>query len=154
MPSSAPSPSLPEIDSLVPHRGRMRLLDAIVEAAPGRAVTRATVTDGWPLYAAGRVRPLVLVELVAQSAAVSFGMDRLASGGPAGDKSGFLVGIREARFFIESLVPGDTVVTRVRDGFAMQAYREIIGTAHLGGRLAAEVTLQVIQAGGEKDILP
>jgi predicted hotdog family 3-hydroxylacyl-ACP dehydratase len=130
----------------------MLLVEAIVEAEPGRAVTRATVNDRWPLYVAGRVRPLVLVELVAQSAAVSFGMDRLASGGPAGEKSGFLVGIREARFFIEALAVGDTVVTRVRDGFVMQAYREIIGTAHLGRHLAAEVTLQVIQTGDPEDI--
>ncbi len=144
----------PDIQDLVPHRGRMRLLDAIVEAEPGRAVTRATVTDRWPLYAAGRVRPLVLVELVAQSAAVSFGMDRLASGEAPGEKSGFLVGLREARFFIDFLVPGDTVIVRVHDGFKMRDYREIIGTAHRNGRLASEMTLQVVQAGGEKDILP
>jgi predicted hotdog family 3-hydroxylacyl-ACP dehydratase len=147
-------PPTPDIEALVPHRGRMLLVDTIVSAEPGRAVTRATVASHWPLYAAGRVGSLVLIELVAQSAAVSFGMDRLASGDPPGDKFGYLVGIGEARFFIDALVPGDTVVTRVRDGFVMEAYREIIGTAHLGRRLAAEVTLQVLQAAGGKERLP
>ena len=146
-----PLQSPPDLDALLPQRGRMRLVEAVVEAAPGMAVTRSRASGDWPLCRNGRVDPLVMIELVAQSAAVSFGMDRLTSGGPVGDKFGFLVGIREARFFIDALAPGDLLVTRVQDGFVLEDYREIVGTVHRGQHLAAEITLQVVQAAPAKE---
>ena len=132
----------------------MLLLDSIVDTGPGWAQTCSRVSGDWPLCRQGCIDPLVMIELVAQSAAVSLGTERLASQGPVDNTFGFLVGIREARFHIESLAPGDTLTTRVQDGFVLEDYREIVGTVHRSRCIAAEITLQVIQAASAKEDLP
>ncbi len=37
-----------DIEELIPHRGRMKLVDEIVEADDKLAVTLSRVTDRWP----------------------------------------------------------------------------------------------------------
>jgi predicted hotdog family 3-hydroxylacyl-ACP dehydratase len=143
-----------DLDAILPHRGPMRLLEAVVDGAPGWAVTRARASERWPLCRQDRIDPLVMIELVAQSAAVSLGMSRQAAGTAGGDRFGFLVGIREACFFVAALRPGDTLITRVEDGFVLENYREIAGTVHRGRHLAARIALQVVQAAAAKDVLP
>ena len=53
------------IDELLPHRDRMRLVDEVIEVNEKKAVTRSKVTENWPLFEDDSVNPIVLIELVA-----------------------------------------------------------------------------------------
>ena len=59
-----------DIESLIPHRDRMRLIDGVIAVDEERAVTIAHADETWPLYRDGSVDVLVAIELVAQSAAL------------------------------------------------------------------------------------
>ncbi len=140
------------IDDLLPHRDRMRLVDEIIEADTRIAVTGAVVAETWPLVGEAGVSAIVIVELVAQSAGISNGLDRFRTNGPDADKKGWLVGIKEARFFRDAVPLGARIVTRAENRFAFEGYREIWGTARVGEEVIGEVVLQVVQA--EADSAP
>ena len=85
-----------DIEAMIPHRDRMRLIDAVIAVDDLRAVTAATATEDWPLYRDGFVDALVTIELVAQTAALLEGWKRLRTG--RGSATGWLVGIKSADF--------------------------------------------------------
>ncbi len=91
------------IEDLLPQRDRMLLIDEIIAVDDERAVTAATVTDQWPFYDANGVNPIVLIELVAQTAGVSNGWFRIKQRGKDSEKKGWLVGIKQSRFFVEAI---------------------------------------------------
>jgi predicted hotdog family 3-hydroxylacyl-ACP dehydratase len=142
----------PAIEALIPHRGAMRLIETIVETGPDVAVTAATARPSWPLCDAAGVSPLVTIELAAQTAAVSIGWQQWHSGaGTAG--RGWLVGIREALFFMPSVPLGARILTRSRVQLRMEGYTEVVCTASVDGRPVGQVMLQVMRA-AEGDAQP
>ncbi|MDO9228047.1 MAG: hypothetical protein Q7U03_00635 [Syntrophales bacterium] len=98
-----------EIEALIPHRDRMRLIGEIMAVDDDRAVTLSAVTEEWPLYRDGSVDALVTIELVAQTAALMEGWTRLKSG--RGGTSGWLVGIKTADFRLLHLCRSKPTVT-------------------------------------------
>ncbi len=60
---------LPAIESLLPHRGPMRLLDAVVAWRPDGVVCRAEVRPDNPFLWDGRLEGVAHMELIAQAAA-------------------------------------------------------------------------------------
>ncbi len=44
------------VEDIIPHRGRMKLIDEILGYDGTTAETRATVTENWPLVENGRKR--------------------------------------------------------------------------------------------------
>ena len=59
-----------DIEKLIPHRRPMRIVEEIVTVSDQAIETVATVRESWPTAHGGEVRTLVLVELIAQTAAV------------------------------------------------------------------------------------
>ena len=59
-----------DIETMIPHRGRMRLIEKVVAVDNQKALTAATTSEDWPLYRDGSVDVLVTIELVAQTAAL------------------------------------------------------------------------------------
>jgi predicted hotdog family 3-hydroxylacyl-ACP dehydratase len=135
----------PDIDALLPHRGSMKLIETILTADDQGAVTAAMVAEHWPLREDDGISPLVLVELAAQTAAVGLGWKRRRDG-QLDSGSGWLVGIREADFFLTRLPFGATVITRSRNDFTLDNYTEVACTATVGERSAAAIRLQVLRA--------
>jgi len=133
------------IEDLIPHRGGMKLIDEIIEVDENRAVTRAVVTEEWPLFDGKSVNPIVLVELVAQTAGVSNGWDRIKRLGIDSEKKGWLVGIKESRFFIEAIPLHAQIITRCEEQFKYDSYREMLGITRIGADIVGEVSLQVFQ---------
>ena len=88
------------IEDLLPHRGRMLLIDEIIEVDDKKAVTGATVTELWPLFDGKAVSSLILIELVAQTAGIVNGWVRIEKKGKNSKKEGWLVGIKQSRFFL------------------------------------------------------
>ncbi len=135
-----------DLKTLVPHRGAMLLLSEIISFDEGQAATRAVVTETWPLTTAAGADPLVLIELVAQTAAVNNGYEIIRQQGPERDHRGWIVGIKSARLLVDRIALGTTLTIASRNQFAYENFREIAGTVKIENEVVAEVTLQLMQA--------
>jgi predicted hotdog family 3-hydroxylacyl-ACP dehydratase len=132
-----------EIEALIPHRDRMRLIGEVMAVDDDRAVTLSTVTEDWPLYRGGSVDALVTIELVAQTAALLEGWKRLQSGRKGA--SGWLVGIKTADFHLSRIPLHATLITEVRRDYAMESYAVFAGTVRMGAEVAAVVSIQAFR---------
>jgi predicted hotdog family 3-hydroxylacyl-ACP dehydratase len=133
------------IEDLIPHRGGMKLIDEIIEVDENKAVTRAVVAEAWPLFDGKAVNPMVLIELVAQTAGVCNGFERIKTLGMDSEKKGWLVGIKKSSFFIDSIPLNTQIITSCKDIFKYEKYREILGVSRIGQDIVGEVSLQVFQ---------
>lgn len=135
-----------DLETLVPHRGGMLLVSEIVSFDDQGAVTRAVVNAGWPLTGPAGAAPLVLIELVAQTAAVNNGWEIIQRQGPERDHRGWIVGIKRARLLVDRIGLGTILTIASRNQFAYENFREIEGTVKIEKEVVAEVTLQLMQA--------
>lgn len=122
----------------------MLLIDTIVSMDHEAAVTRATIRDIWPTSDGQVVSALLVVELVAQTAGLVGGDQRLATADAL--KKGWLVGIKALDLQTETLPVGDTVVVTARNRFEFEGLKEVEGQVRIGDQVAGRVTLQVMQA--------
>jgi predicted hotdog family 3-hydroxylacyl-ACP dehydratase len=134
------------ITDLLPHRGRMLLIDEIVALDLEAAVSRSRVAQTWPLFNGTGVPAFVVIELVAQTCGLCNGLQRVLEQGEDSIKKGFLVGIKTAGFHMDTLLLGTDILTEARNRFKFEGFREIEGISRIGGRIVGEVTLQVVQA--------
>jgi predicted hotdog family 3-hydroxylacyl-ACP dehydratase len=133
------------LEDILPHRGDMLLLSEVLEADCDYAVTTAVIRSSMPLADTDGVRPLLMVELAAQTAGVCNGLDRIRAHGIESDKKGWLVGIKRATFHVDCLPLGKTVVTRSENSHVYDKLREVSSLLHMDGVLIGEVTLQLYQ---------
>ena len=133
------------IEDLIPHRGRMKFVDHIIEVDETTAVTESTVTDQWPLVQNNFVNPLVLIEVVAQTSAVSIGWKQLKEDGNNAGGKGWLVGIKAADFFIDRIPLNISIRTCTKINFSLDNYTEILGISKIGSDLVSEIVLQVLR---------
>ena len=133
------------IEDLLPHRDRMLLIDEIIEVDDEKAVTGATVTDQWPFFDGKVVNSLVLIELVAQTAGINNGWVRIKKRGKNSEKMGWLVGIKQSRFFIDAVSLNARIITLSENQFEYESYKEILGITKIGPDIIGEITLQLIQ---------
>ena len=136
-----------EIEDLIPHRQRLKLIDTIISVDQEHAAARATVKKSWPLLSGDDVNPLVLIELAAQTAGVCIGWtEKMKPNGPQGEARGWLVGIKKAHFYIEKIPLGTGITTRSDIHLIIDNYKEIAASITIGDKLAAEINLQILQA--------
>ncbi len=141
-----PASHTPIAETLIPHRGRMLLVDEIVHLDDDQATVRSVASERWPLCAGETVNPLIMIELIAQTAGIHNGLRRLKTRGAGGETRGWLVGIKKARFHVAGIAVGAAVTTTTRTTLAFEGLREITGTATIHGQPAADVVLQVVEA--------
>lgn len=134
------------VESLLPHRGRMLLVEEILALTDEQATTLCVARNDWPLYKDGIVNPLILVELVAQTAGVHNSLKRVEERGQGEPTRGWLVGVKSARFHVAAIAPGVTITTTTTNAFVFENLREIRGTAFIAGQPAADVVLQIVEA--------
>ena len=134
------------IERLVPHRDRMRLIDAIIAVDQNEAITQSVVKKDWPLTVGGRVNTLVLIELVAQSASVHIGWRELQENHDQACGRGWLVGIKSARFDMTAIPVESCIVTVVKPEYHFENYTGIYGLAHIDQQSVGEVRLQVMRS--------
>ena len=132
-----------EIEELIPHRGRMRLIGEVVNVDDDAAVTSSVVTEEWPLYRDGSVDVLATIELVAQTAALMEGWKRLQTGRKGAE--GWLVGIKTADFRLPRIPLHATLITEVRKDYAMESYAVFAGTVCVGTEEVAVVSIQAFR---------
>ena len=114
-----------DIEQLIPHRLPMRLVESIASVDDATVVTRARVSDTWPTVRDGRAQTLILIELIAQTAAVLQGW-RERSEGKAGT-GGLLVGIPEAKPQTTTIPVGTHLVCTVHISHGAQNYLAFTG---------------------------
>ena len=134
-----------DIEALIPHRDRMRLIGEALAVDDDKAVTSSTVTEDWPLYHDGAVDALVTIELVAQTAALIEGWKRQQSG--RGGTKGWLVGIKGADFRLPRIPLSAILLTEVRRDYAVDGYGVFEGTVRLGTEVLAAISVQAFRPG-------
>jgi len=134
-----------DIETLLPHRDGMKLVDNVVKVDEQMAVTESTVTNSWPLLENNAVGCLVLIELVAQTSAVCIGWKELKDGRDNVGGKGWLVGIKSASFFTGGIPVNTQIMTQTRINFTMDNYTEIQGESKAGNVVLGKIILQVLK---------
>jgi predicted hotdog family 3-hydroxylacyl-ACP dehydratase len=132
-----------DIETLIPHRNRMKLIDEIVEYGDDRCVTASVVTGEWPLVRDGGVNPIIIIELAAQTAGVSIGLKQKNAGKPMGEKQGWLVGVKSAEFFMDAIPVNEKIVTEIHAPKSGVSFVEVTGTSRVGQYIVGEVVVQI-----------
>ena len=133
-------------ETILPHRGRMLLIDEILELDDDGAATRSVVTERWPFFNGRDVNTIVLIELVAQTAGVHNGWIRDKLHGPAADKKGWIVGIRQARLMVNAIPLGTELITRAKNQMEFEGFRDIYGTVAMETQIVAEIAIQLLRS--------
>lgn len=125
----------------------MLLIDRVVSAGEGYAVSETVVKESFPTAGDSGVSPLVLIELAAQTAGICNSLGRIQKEGRGTQTKGWLVGVKRAGFFVEDVIPfGSLLVARSENRHEFDLLREVYCEVHRNGTLVGEITLQLIQA--------
>jgi len=127
---------------LIPHRDRMKLINEVLDVNADKAVTSAIVTDRWPLCHESFVDPIVLIEIVAQTAAVHISWKR---GQDKGMGRGLLVGIKRADFFLDRIPLHTVLITTVKILSGAHNYNVVEGTVMAGTDILGQIEIQVFR---------
>jgi predicted hotdog family 3-hydroxylacyl-ACP dehydratase len=114
-----------DIEQLIPHRLPMRLVETVASVDHESIRTNAVVRESWPTAQGGHARTLMLIELIAQSAAVLQGW-RERHENKAGI-GGLLVGIPEVKPQTSTIPVGTHLVCSVRVSHGAQNYLAFTG---------------------------
>lgn len=135
-----------DIEELIPHRGRMRLVQTLTHAAEGELSARSEVLASWPLCDGERVPALVLVELIAQAAATLIGWERRGAERMGG--RGLLVGVRKAALHVDEVAVGEALEVDVRTVRKVEAYAVFDGVVRSRSAAIVEATIQAFRPEG------
>ncbi len=143
---------IPPIAQLVPHAGRMVLLDRVLAIADESIHCELVIHPDSLFCEAGRVGAWIGIEYMAQAIAAFAGWHVRAHGEPV--KPGFLLGTRRYRCHRAWFLAGDVLAieaTRVLQAPSGLAAFEC--RISVGGALCAEATLSVYQPESVQDLL-
>lgn len=131
-----------DIESLIPHRKKIRIIDEVLDVQENSAVSSTVVNSDWPLFDGEAVNALILIEAMAQTAALIEGVKRKKRG-DSGVK-GWLVGIKSAEFMEETIPVNTHLVVRLESTNAFDNYGVVEGTVQSGEKILATATLQAL----------
>jgi predicted hotdog family 3-hydroxylacyl-ACP dehydratase len=131
------------IEELIPHREPIRIISEVIEIADDFAITAAVVNPNWPLFDGNGVNSLVLIEAIAQTAALVEGYKKKKQG-KLGVK-GWLVGIKNAEFKQAKIPVNTRVVVSVKSMYSFDNYGVIEGTVKCGEDVLVVAVLQALR---------
>jgi predicted hotdog family 3-hydroxylacyl-ACP dehydratase len=132
-----------DVESLIPHREPIKIISEVLEIQEDFAIATAIVNPSWPLFDGNAVDSLVLIEAVAQTAAIVEGYKRKQQG-KTGVK-GWLVGVKNAEFKMLK-IPIDTQLTIfVNSKYSFDNYGVVQGTIKNGDDVLAIIILQALR---------
>lgn len=146
-----------DVARLLPHRYPFAMIDRVTALVPGvsaQAIKNISASDGVLAgHFPGRmIYPGVLiVECIAQLAAVVYGTGQVQASGAAGepvvdvaDRVGYLAEIKQAKF-LRPVVPGDQVLLQAHSGARLGSLISVTGQASVGSSLVMTVRLTVTE---------
>lgn len=134
-----------DLDRLIPHRGRMSLLDEVERFADDGVVCRATVAADSPFLDGGAVAAVVALEYMAQAAAVWSGLTLEREG--RAPRGGFLVSVPAMSLRVDALAPGDRLLVHARNLYRGADSAAFACAVERGGATIAEATLTAMATG-------
>jgi len=131
-----------DIESLIPHREKIKIISGILEIKETTAISTAIVNPNWPSYEEGAVNSLVLIEAIAQTAAIVEGYKRKQKG--LDGVKGWLVGIKSAEFNVEKIPVNTDLMIMIENKYTFDNYAVVEGTIKTGEKVLATATLQAM----------
>jgi len=132
-----------DIESLIPHRKKIKIISGILEIKETTAISTAMVNPDWPSYDGAAVNSLVLIEAIAQTAAIVEGYKRKQQGKDG--VKGWLVGIKSAEFNMEKIPVNTSLIIMIENKYTFDNYAVVEGTVKTGEKVLATATLQALQ---------
>jgi len=135
-----------KVEDFILQRDRMKLIDEIIMVDESTAVSESVVSPTWPLFNDGYVHPIVIIELVAQTAGINIKWnekDEFSS--KEGERGGFLVGIKKALFHVTRICVDSTIRTCSKKECSQMGYAEFSGVVTIGEKNLGEVLLQLFR---------
>jgi predicted hotdog family 3-hydroxylacyl-ACP dehydratase len=131
-----------DIESLIPHREKIKIISGILEIKDTTAISTAVVNPNWPAYDEGAVNSLVLIEAIAQTAAIVEGYKRKQKGKDG--VKGWLVGIKNAEFNVAKIPVNTDLIIIIENKYTFDNYAVVEGTIKTGEKVLASATLQAM----------
>jgi predicted hotdog family 3-hydroxylacyl-ACP dehydratase len=147
MTAADPAARFPPVSELLPHRGRMLLLDEVVATGPGFVACRVTIQPGSAFLEDGRVPNLVAIEYMAQTVGAYAGLQAKRQGLPV--KIGYLLGTRELVLDVDSFLVGDELRVEAHHQFGDERIGAFDCRVLLRGTIVATGCLNVYLGAGE-----
>ena len=138
------------IEDLIPHREPIRIISEVIEIADDIAITTAVVKSSWPLFDGDGVNSLVLIEAIAQTAALIEGYKKQKQGKPG--VKGWLVGIKSADFKQAKIPVNTLLVVSVKSMYSFDNYGVIEGTVKSGDDVLVAAVLQALRMDDENNL--
>jgi len=132
-----------DIESLIPHREPLKIITEVIELEDNAGTAAAVVNDRWPLCDGESVQSLILIEAIAQTAAIVEGAKRQRQGKSA--TKGWLVGIKSADFRQDTVAVGTRITVAVKSLYAMESYGVIEGIVKSGDDILLTAVLQAMR---------
>ena len=132
-----------DIESLIPHREPIRIMTEVIELDGDDGIAAAVVNERWPLCDGRAVQSIVLIEAIAQTAAIVEGYKRKQSGKDG--VKGWLVGIKSAEFTKESIPINTRITASVHSLYSFEKYGVTQGVVKAGDEVLLTAVLQVMR---------
>jgi len=132
-----------DIESLIPHREKIKIISGILEIKETTAISTAIVNPNWPLCDGDAVNSLVLIEAIAQTAAIVEGYKRKQQGKDG--VRGWLVGIKSAEFNIAKIPVNTNLIIMIESKYSFDNYGVVEGTVKTGEKVLATAVLQALR---------
>ena len=139
-----------DIESLIPHREKIKIISGILEIKETTASSTAMVNSNWPSYDGDAVNSLVLIEAIAQTAAIVEGYKRKQQGKDG--VKGWLVGIKNAEFNVEKIPVNTTLIIMIESKYSFDNYGVVEGIVKSGEIILATATLQALRMNEDNKI--
>lgn len=140
----------PPVSELLPHRGRMLLLDEVVASGPGFVSCRVSIRPDSVFLEGGGVPSLVAIEYMAQTIAAYAGLQARSQGLPV--RIGYLLGTRELALDVDFFRVGDELLVEAHHQFGDERIGAFDCRVVVGGHVVAAGRLNVYLGGEEEDI--
>jgi predicted hotdog family 3-hydroxylacyl-ACP dehydratase len=133
------------IEQYLPHRGRMVLLDRVLEAGAGRIACSVAIRAGSPFCRNGKVPAYAGIEYMAQAIGTLAGWEARERGLPV--KIGFLVSTRRFTSHVDGFPAGAALIVEARDDWRDDGGLGVMNCTIRGpfGAIMAEAQLAVFQ---------
>lgn len=131
------------IEELIPHREPIRIISEVIEIADNFAIAGAVVKSSWPLFDGTGVDSLVLIEAIAQTAALIEGYKKQKQGKPG--VKGWLVGIKSAEFKHAKIPVNTRLAVSVKNAYSLDNYGIIEGVVKIGNDVSVTAVIQALR---------
>jgi predicted hotdog family 3-hydroxylacyl-ACP dehydratase len=145
LPIDAQTEVFPPIESIIPHRGTMLLMDAVTSCGDETLTGRATVRpDAWYADAQGAMPAWIGIELMAQGVAAHVSLLAMRAGGRA--RPGVLLGTRSYQARVSAFARDARLVVGVREVLrSEEGHSAYECTIDHGGTRYADAVIKVFQ---------